>query len=259
MGHKVLVIGANYDIAGGNALIDGTAYCISNGRTLVDGTGYDISFDNSIPASDLSEGSIVYLTENGKSVAFYVAKHNYESGLNGSGRTLLIRKECYADRIWNEDSDDVDNEYASSAINTWLNNTYKALFDTAVQTAMGSTTFYYTKDAKNTATVTTMAASIFLPSLKEFGRTHSSANAEGSALSIASTIITPTHNSSSTSQYQWTRTPMKGTDNYFRAFVVRKNTASYSGVSAEHCIRPMFTLPSTAKFDPETMLFTGAV
>ena len=36
-----------------------------------------------------SVGSIVKLKENGVLVDFYVAKHDYENGLNGSGRTLL--------------------------------------------------------------------------------------------------------------------------------------------------------------------------
>lgn len=36
--------------------------------------------------------STVKLKENGTLVEFYVAKHDYESGLNGSGRTLIVRK-----------------------------------------------------------------------------------------------------------------------------------------------------------------------
>lgn len=34
-----------------------------------------------------STGSIIKLKENGTLVDFYVAKHDYESGLNGAGRT----------------------------------------------------------------------------------------------------------------------------------------------------------------------------
>lgn len=40
-------------------------------------------------------GSIIQLKENGKLVSFYVAKHNYENSLNGMGRTLVVRKDCY--------------------------------------------------------------------------------------------------------------------------------------------------------------------
>ena len=41
-----------------------------------------------------SVGSIVKLKENGVLVDFYVAKHDYENGLNGMGRTLVVRKDC---------------------------------------------------------------------------------------------------------------------------------------------------------------------
>lgn len=40
-----------------------------------------------------SVGSVVKLKEDGVLVDFYVAKHDYESGLNGVGRTLLVRKD----------------------------------------------------------------------------------------------------------------------------------------------------------------------
>ena len=39
-----------------------------------------------------AEGSIIKLKENGVLVDFYIAKQNYESGLNGSGRVLVVRK-----------------------------------------------------------------------------------------------------------------------------------------------------------------------
>ena len=45
--------------------------------------------------SEISEGEIIKLKENGSLVDFYVAKHNYESGLNGEGRTLLVRKDIH--------------------------------------------------------------------------------------------------------------------------------------------------------------------
>lgn len=42
-----------------------------------------------------AEGSIIKLKENGVLVEFYIAKQNYESGLNGAGRVLVVRKDCY--------------------------------------------------------------------------------------------------------------------------------------------------------------------
>ena len=37
---------------------------------------------------NLDEGAIITLNENSNPVDFYVAKQDYESGLNGAGRTL---------------------------------------------------------------------------------------------------------------------------------------------------------------------------
>ena len=37
---------------------------------------------------NLDEGAIIALNENASPVEFYVAKQDYESGLNGAGRTL---------------------------------------------------------------------------------------------------------------------------------------------------------------------------
>ena len=64
--------------------------------------------------SDYAEGNIVKIPENGVPVEFYVAKHNYESELNGSGRTLVVRKDCYDSRVW--DSGNI-NAYENSDIN----------------------------------------------------------------------------------------------------------------------------------------------
>ena len=71
-----------------------------------------------------AEGSIIKLKENGVLVEFYIAKQNYESGLNGAGRVLVVRKDCYDQRQWHSSN---VNAYASSTIDAWLNSTYKNL------------------------------------------------------------------------------------------------------------------------------------
>lgn len=80
--------------------------------------------------SSKSEGSIVKIKENGVLVDFYVAKHNYESGLNGSGRTLVVRKDCYDNRQWHTTP---VNAYATSAIDAWLNSDYKNMLDPEIR------------------------------------------------------------------------------------------------------------------------------
>ena len=88
-----------------------------------------------------STGSIIKLKENGTLVDFYVAKHDYESSLNGAGRTLVVRKDTYDDRVW--DSGNV-NAYASSDLDSWFNSTYKNMLDADIRSLIGTTKIRYT-------------------------------------------------------------------------------------------------------------------
>lgn len=185
-----------------------------------------------------SVGSIVKLKENGVLVDFYIAKHDYENGLNGSGRTLVVRKDCYDTRQWHASN---VNAYATSAIDTWLNNTYKNLLDADIRGVIGTTKIKYTPGNGNT-TVGTLERAIFLLSVTELGKTASYANTEGTALSIASSLQIAYLNGSAV--VQWTRSP--GTDSTDYACCLRTN----GGVNGNFCnrtygSRPAFTLPST--------------
>lgn len=185
-----------------------------------------------------SVGSIVKLKENGVLVDFYVAKHDYENGLNGSGRTLVVRKDCYDTRQWHTSN---VNAYATSAIDTWLNSTYKNLLDADIRGVIGTTKIKYTPGNGNT-TVGTLERAIFLLSVTELGRSASYANTEGTALSIASSLQIAYLNGSAV--VQWTRSPYtRNTDNAYCL-----NT--YGNVNNNYCSntygsRPAFTLPST--------------
>lgn len=185
-----------------------------------------------------SVGSIVKLKENGVLVDFYVAKHDYENGLNGSGRTLVVRKDCYDTRQWHTSN---VNAYATSAIDTWLNNTYKNLLDADIRGVIGTTKIKYTPGNGNT-TVGTLERAIFLLSVTELGKTASYANTEGTALSIASSLQIAYLNGSAV--VQWTRSPY--TNNASSACVLNTNgDVSYNSCSYTRGSRPAFTLPST--------------
>ena len=190
------------------------------------------------PLSDYEEGALIKLNEGGSPVEFYVSKHDYESGLNRAGRTLVVRKDTYDDRVW--DSGNV-NAYASSDIDAWFNGTYKALLDPSIQTAIGTTKFYYTPGNGNT-TVGTLERAIFALSLTELGQSHTYANTEGSALPIASTLRIAYRNGSATAQ--WTRSIYtNSTSNAWRL----DSGGSILNGSCSHSYgsRPAFTLPSS--------------
>lgn len=185
-----------------------------------------------------SVGSIVKLKENGVLVDFYVAKHDYENGLNGSGRTLVVRKDCYDTRQWHTSN---VNAYATSAIDTWLNSTYKNLLDADIRGVIGTTKIKYTPGNGNT-TVGTLERAIFLLSVTELGRSASYANTEGTALSIASSLQIAYLNGSAV--VQWTRSPnTRSTGNAY-------DLGTDGGVGNSNCgntygSHPAFTLPST--------------
>lgn len=185
-----------------------------------------------------SVGSIVKLKENGVLVDFYVAKHDYENGLNGSGRTLVVRKDCYDTRQWHTSN---VNAYATSAIDTWLNSTYKNLLDADIRGVIGTTKIKYTPGNGNT-TVGTLERAIFLLSVTELGRSASYANTEGTALSIASSLQIAYLNGSAV--VQWTRSPFTGST-YRACYLGTDGGVGNYGCNLTYGSRPAFTLPST--------------
>ena len=185
-----------------------------------------------------SVGSIVKLKENGVLVDFYVAKHDYENGLNGSGRTLVVRKDCYDTRQWHTSN---VNAYATSAIDTWLNSTYKNLLDADIRGVIGTTKIKYTPGNGNT-TVGTLERAIFLLSVTELGKTASYANTEGTALSIASSLQIAYLNGSAV--VQWTRSPRTGSTSH-ACCLNTSGDVNYFSCSNTVGSRPAFTLPST--------------
>ena len=189
------------------------------------------------PLGDFSEGDIIQLNEGGVPVDFYVSKHNYESALNGAGRTLVVRKDTYDDRVW--DSGNV-NAYASSDLDSWFNSTYKNMLDSDIRSLIGTTKIDYTPGNGNN-TMGTLERAIFALSLTELGRPNSYTNREGSALPIASTLQIARRNGRRTTQ--WTRSPFIGSTNS----VCRLDSSGYFDngyCSYTSGSRPAFTLPS---------------
>ena len=194
------------------------------------------------PLSTYTEGSIIKINESGSPVEFYVAKHDYEAGLNGAGRTLVVRKDCFDSRQWNDTS---VNTYATSAISGWLNGDYKNLLSTSISYALGITKFKYTPGNDNNSIVTIERA-IFLLSVTELGKTAHYANMEGTALPIASSLQIAYLNSSAV--IQWTRSPDTGGTGH--AFYLNTDGSAYSNSCTNfYYSRPCFTLPSTIKID----------
>lgn len=188
--------------------------------------------------SSIEEGNTIILNESGKPVEFYVAKHNYESELNGSGRTLLVRKDVYDQRHWDDTN---NNSWGPSAIRSWLNSNYKDLLDADVQEAMDVTKYRYTPGGSNW-NVATRSEAVFLLSATELGRSNANANVEGSALPVASILKIAYQNGSATTQ--WTRSPNTNVTNHVWKLGPKGAIINDICVNANGS-RPAFTLPST--------------
>lgn len=186
------------------------------------------------------EGNIISLPENGQMVEFYVTKHDYESGLNGAGRTLVVRKDLYIARPW--DADGV-NAYSTSDIDIWMESTYKPMLDSSVQSEIGTTKIYYTPGNGND-TVTTLERGVFQLSATEMGGTGVNFNVEGTVLPISETL----QQASNGPQIIWTRTPTIGRTNTAISLSRNPNPSFDNTVctaTQKWYYRPAFTLPST--------------
>ena len=236
MAHKTLISGTAYSVSGGRELIGGTGYDCKAGKTLIGGTAFTVPFSKGIPLSTITPGAILYLNENGSPVPFYVCKHDYESGLNGAGRTLLVRKDCYDKRIFDSSS----KIFAGSSIDTWLNGTWIKLLTLDVQSAAGTTKIYY-YDGSNKKAVTTRA--VFLLSTAEFGYSNY-ADTDGEPLDSAVRKLLSTAYYGGNSVGQWTRTPATWTQKDVYV-IMPVDYSTHMPCNDSYGVRPAFTIPST--------------
>ena len=241
--HKICINGIGYSATKATMLIDGTERKAKKGRVLIDGTGYDLKFAAGIPLSDLSPETILTINEKGTPVQFYVSKHDYESGLNGAGRTLVVRKDCYTTCRFA-----TGEEYSDGELDLLLNNEYLATLNAAVKAMLSTTKFYYTPGSDNgfTQNVTTLQRSVFQLSLTELGKSDSNARIEGNALPIASTLQIAHLNGVATAQ--WTRTTDYLSYSFGVYYLSDTGTVKSNGNAAQRWgARPSFTLPEDAE------------
>lgn len=239
MAHKTLISGTAYSVTGGREMIGGTGYDCKAGKTIIGGTAFTIPFAKGIPLSSITPGAILYLNESGRPVPFYIAKHDYEPELNGAGRTLIVRKDCYDKRAFSRNN----NAFSGSSMDTWLNNTWLKLLDADIQAAISKTKFYYTTGNGND-TVTTLQRAVFLLSVTELGKSSSHANTEGTALdsAVCSQLAIAYYDGNAT--VTWTRTPNTGDTIY--VFCMRTDGGLQSNkIGGFKGSRPAFTIPAT--------------
>lgn len=243
MAHKTLISGTAYSVTGGRELIGGTGYGCKAGKALIGGTAFTVPFSKGIPLSTITPGAILYLNESGSPVPFYIAKHDYESGLNSAGRTLVVRKDCYDMRAFNTAA---KNTYNGSALDTFLNGTYLQKLSTKLQEIIKTTKFYYTPGLLDSS-IKTLERAVFQLSINELGKTADNASKEGTKLPIASMLQIAKRNGSAVAQ--WTRSPNTYPDRDWATYIcyvgINGSGNSMGLYGTKFGSRPAFTLPAT--------------
>lgn len=225
-----------------------------------------ITATSSLPLSSLPEGALINIKENGNAVPFYIVTHDYESLLNGEGRTLLVRKNVAESMHWGTLSGSgtsaVACNYSESIIDTWLNDTYRATLDSEIQEDLG-TTFYSMADttqmekSSNTSVSDTLERDVFALSARELGVTSSSIadgsntyyyTVEGTKLSIASTLKKAEDDSGEASS-QWTRSRCRIANSSSKSAIeLDEDGVAAITVVANNCgVRPALTLPGAKR------------
>jgi len=177
--------------------------------------------------SQINPGEIIKLNESSSPVEFYIAKHNYEAGLNGDGRTLMVRRDCYGKGTFSE-------------ANTTLNNAYLQLLDPEIQAAVGTTKYYYVAKGSTSDDPTIRQSAVFMLSLKEFGAKESDASTEGTKVPIGEILRIAYLNGNAVKQ--WTRTPIID-GGYLIGTISADGGTGFTPAGQKAWYRPVFTLP----------------
>lgn len=228
------------------ASLDGLeASCNVNVISLADSAG--------LPLSTFREGAAIHMRENSSATYYIVSKHNYESELNGEGRTLLVRKAEYAQTNWGTST----NVYNGSKVDKLLLGTFKDSLDSNIAKVLDDypTTIRYTPgNGKNG--VTTISKPVFLLSSTEYGPNSNVHNVEGTMIPVATQLLS---NGCVGNKALLTRTPAinKNDSSVIDYFNAEKNTFESKAVKctdtidpdtgAAIAIHPALTLPQEIK------------
>ena len=221
-----------------------------------------------IMLSTLSEGTLIKINENGSPVEFYIAKHDYEPELNGTGRTLIIRKDAWEYEQWfKSGSNYASVSYAESNIPNKLISEYNIRFSSRVLTLIGNTSFYYGDGNYNSKL--TMSAPTFLVTFHEINLPKSPTANRNTYSSVGKAFDPEITNLLIKCYYNGTMVPWAYRDNvpnysencYWGASVTKlgyssfynQNNTSYP-ITDNAYIRPIFTLPETSTVNND-MLF----
>ena len=230
------------------------------GRVIVSGASR-ASLD--LRAGNLGIGATVKLMENSVATDFIVVQQGlpgsmYDSSCDG---TWLLRKDVYDYNIaWDSDGAIL---YNYSTLKNWLNNTYTTLLGSIEQATVKQVKLPYVSGSNVVSGTNGVIAKTFPLSASEVGWTNtidSAIKADGSRLSyFLDGNETVAKNKriaylSGTAMNYWTRSP-KSPSNAIQVRSTGENVTL--GVANASRVRPALIIPSTARFDKNTLLLKG--
>ena len=201
---------------------------------------------STIAASDATTEQIIMLPEQGVPVKFILLKHDYEN----SGRSLVCRKDLYDEREWGARSS--SSTYASSNMDTWLNESYFNLLNENIRSQMAQVNFPYTVGGGNN-TLSVLSRTIFLLSYTEVSFPGDRyANVEGSMIPYFSSDGRRTAYLNGIATNWWLRSPYVSVSAIGNSWgVTLDGKSNYYNISNLRGSRPAFTLPADMLFNPE--------
>lgn len=237
---------------------------------------------------DLAIGDgYVYLMEGGTKVKFYVLAHNYESGLNGMGRTMFCRERPNTTGIWANiyyaapyqpagknlhvsigwgDSRSVTISFnnirlVECALYDYLVNTYPSNFTDTVKGWIGTTKYdawYSSKNAGSRHNSKTFSTPFFTVSAPETLTSYSNDSGCGSLLTEVARnrlkiILSEYGSSVYTRSQSKTKSATDDNDNNYYAYGVYIDSSFSPGnAGTKECgYLPCFTLPETLYIDKD--------
>ena len=239
------------------------------GKVIVSGAGRMTAPSAGILASDLAVGTVVKLMEGNAAVEYLVVNQGipsnsdlYDVSCNG---TWLLRKDCHSERQWDSSQTNV---YASSTINTWLNNNFFNNFGSVEQSVVKQVKIPFCVgggDSTINSGASGLSTKIFLVSNREVGFTKGAAYyypTDGAKLDYFESGTSDSANQkrvawfNGSTVYQWLRSPyLDDGQQVWRITTEGGALAHYATYTFG--IRPALILPFTAKFDSTTLILKG--
>lgn len=228
------------------------------GKVIVSGAGR-ASLD--LQAGNLSIGTTVKLMENSVATDFIVVQQGlpgsmYDSSCDG---TWLLRKNLKSGSGWATSN---NNSYAVSAVNTLLNGNYFNSFGTVEQSVIKQVKIPYVNGTGSGGSVASgvngLPAKVFLLSGYELGWTTGDSNRfpeDGAKLDYFESSSAGNSKRAAGDNW-WTRSPYTGNATQVW-YVTVAGVNEYNSASLAYDVRPALIIPSTARFDRNTLLLKG--